>query len=217
MSGPARTDWQAAPASGAAHPAERLADDAIHVWWLGAARREDDVSARRLVARYAGLAVEAMRWQLGEHGKPELPGSGLAFNLSHSGATTLLALARNTVVGVDVEHPRRIARRRALLARCFTPAERARIEAAPDPDAALLRHWAAKEAVVKAIGRGIAYGLHNIELAPAAGDELVLARLEGPAGPHVRWRLAGVALGEGAYGALAWDGPVRRIECYRGD
>ena len=93
----------------------------------------------------------------------------------------------------------------------------ARIEAAPDSDAALLRHWAAKEAVVKAIGRGIAYGLHNIELAPADGDELVLARLEGPAGPHVRWRLAGVALGDGAYGALAWDGPVRRIECYRGD
>ena len=62
MSGPVRRDWQAAPASGAAHPAEQLADDAVHVWWLGTARREDDLSARCLVARYAGLPVDAMRW-----------------------------------------------------------------------------------------------------------------------------------------------------------
>lgn len=207
--------WQAPPTD-AAHPAERLDEDVIHVWWLGSARRDDDLTARALVARYAGLAEAAMQWQHGEHGKPELAHSDLGFNLSHSGATTLVVLARKAMVGVDVEHPRRIARRRALLARCFTPAEQARIEGAADSDAALLRHWAAKEAVVKAIGRGIAYGLHKIELAPGPGDELLLARLEGPAGPHTRWRLAGVALGDGAFGAVAWDGQPRRIECYLG-
>jgi 4'-phosphopantetheinyl transferase len=216
MGGPLRAEWQTAPESGAVHPAEHLADDAIHLWALGTSRREDDLSARRLVARYAGITVEEMHWQVGEHGKPALADSPLVFNLSHSGSTTLLALARNVALGVDVEHPRRIARRRALLARSFTAAERTRIEGSADVDAALLRHWAAKEAVVKAIGRGIAYGLHNIELAPADDDDLVLARLEGPAGPHTRWRVAGVALGDGAFGALAWDGAARRIECYRG-
>lgn len=216
MSAAPPSPWQT-PDRGATHPADTLAADSIHLWWLGGGCREDELSAAGLVARYAGVPMAAMQWRRGEHGKPELPDSDLAFNVSHSGSTTLLALARNAMLGVDVEHPRRIARRRALLARCFTPAEQARIEGAAESDSVLLRHWAAKEAVVKAIGRGIAYGLHKIELAPATDQELALARLEGPAGPHTRWRLAGLALGDGAFGALAWDGPARRIECFRVD
>jgi 4'-phosphopantetheinyl transferase len=197
-------------APGAAHPSRHLGGDEIHVWRLSAGRRSGDLSVHGLLARYAGCGEHELGLAVGPHGKPTLPDAGLRFNLSHSGAHTLLALARGAEVGVDLEHPRRVQRRGALLQRCFTAGEQARL--AGSDDTRLLRYWAAKEALVKAIGRGIAYGLNRIEIDEDAHGVLRIARIDGSAGPAQRWCLAGLpAAAADGFAAVAWESPSRRL------
>ncbi|HET9482443.1 MAG TPA: 4'-phosphopantetheinyl transferase superfamily protein [Xanthomonadales bacterium] len=198
----------------AAAPAPVLGAEAVHLWLLDARARSTVVDA--LLAAYAG--VDAVTLAHDAHGKPLLPaqdhgGPTLHFNLAHSGERLLLAVG-HADLGVDLEHERRIRRRDALLARCFTPREQAAIRGAADPQAALLGAWTAKEAVVKAIGRGIAYGLKKIELA-LDGNAPQLDTLEGPAAPASAWTLATFVPEPGYRAALAVRGTLGSVSAYR--
>jgi len=186
-------------------------DPAIHVWLLRAAR--NDPRLRHLVGRYAGVSPESIETRIGPHGKPYLHDHFLRFNVSHSGDWSVVALARDVEVGVDLEHARRVRRRTALIERCFTTAERGRLLAAGDRG--LLRYWAAKEALVKAIGRGIAYGLKQIEIGEQACGRLVIQSLAGPAAPAQRWQLVGLDAGEDGFAALAYEGVERPLLFFR--
>lgn len=186
-------------------------DPSIHLWLLRGGR--DDPRVHALVARYAGCAAESLVPCIGPHGKPYLDGHRLRFNLSHSGDWTVLALAWSVELGVDLEHARRVRRRTALLERCFTTAEQARL--ASGGDRALLRYWAAKEALVKAIGRGIAYGLKQIEVGEHPDGRLAVVALGGPAAPAARWQVCGFDPGEDGFGALAYEGPERPVLGFR--
>jgi hypothetical protein len=114
-------DWPYVAGDSPQHPASALDASSVHLWLLRAER--GDPAVRALLARYTGLAPEALAVDIGAHGKPALRGVDLAFNLSHSGAHTLLAVARGCALGVDLEHRRRVRRRSALLERCFGQAE----------------------------------------------------------------------------------------------
>lgn len=183
----------------------------IQLWRLDAVAAH--ASRDRILAAALGGTGSALPIRTDAFGKPDLLHAGIGFNLAHSGAVALLALAAGLALGVDVEQRRRIRRRQALLARCFGPAERDAIAAANDPEAALLRCWAAKEAVVKAIGRGIAYGLTAIELALDADGWPRLARLDGPAAAP-DWQLTAFEPAPEHVAALAWRGGSRHLACY---
>lgn len=203
-----------APASDPLAPAFRappLDAHTIHVWLLPHAG--ETTRQRALLAAYAGVSAVELAPAL--HGKPRLARGDLEFNLSHSGAHALLALARGTPVGVDLERrERRVAREAALIARCFDVDEAAAIARAEDPRDALLRAWCAKEALVKAIGRGIAYGLRRVRLTWADGEPR-LAALEGPASASGPWRIAMLDPAPGYRAALAYAGASRGIIGFR--
>jgi len=81
------------------------------------------------------------------------------------------ALAGVPIVGVgvdavDLERMRRVlARRPRLEERCFSPAERAHAHRGPDPAPSLAARFAAKEAVMKALGVGLwRFGLRDVEV-----------------------------------------------------
>src|SRR3954468_14605840 len=107
---------------------------------------------RILLGRYLNDDPAALRFTAGPQGKPRLdPPQELQFNVSHSGGAGLIAVA-GTDVGIDVE---KIAPRNdlpGLAKRVFTVSER---EAISGEDLAFYRHWVAKEAFVKATGRGV--------------------------------------------------------------
>jgi len=196
---------------GTVHPADSFAAGMVDAWRLVAARGAPAV--RALIARYAGQDPGTLALVAGRHGKPQVAVGPLRFNLSHSGGTTLLAFALDVEVGIDVEHARVLRRREALLARCFTPAEQATLRVAPDPDAALLAAWTAKEALVKAVGRGLAYGLGRVEL--GLGDAFpALRSLSGPAGPAACWRLRELPPVPGAAAALAHADAALALRCF---
>lgn len=78
-------------------------------------------------------------------------------------------------IGTDIVHIPRIASSitqygDTFLNRCFTPAERARADARPDATAAYARLYAAKEALLKALGTGMRDGLswHDFSILPDA-------------------------------------------------
>ena len=131
-------------------------------------RTRDNI--RRLKAevlgRALGCAPAEVKFRYGAHGKPGLAGSDLRFNISHSGALAVIALAR-VEVGVDVELPRP-RRSDAIARRFYTPGEIERLFAHADPERradAFFRLWTCKEAFLKATGEGLSRSTRSYEIA----------------------------------------------------
>jgi 4'-phosphopantetheinyl transferase len=170
----------APPRSPAAHPAPRPGE--VHVWRVEVGEDDPRAAARRalasILADYLGGAGAA-ELEVGEDGKPRLardPGR-LSFNLSHSGALALVAVApAGTDVGVDVERlrPRRDLRR---LAERWLPAADAVTVATAGEDereAVFYAAWTRHEARVKCTGAGLA--------GPPPGPEVIARQMEIDAG-----------------------------------
>jgi 4'-phosphopantetheinyl transferase len=89
------------------------------------------------------------------HGRPRLPGTGLAASISHSGDRVAVALTGSVPVGVDVEQVRPIG-----------IAEMAGHVLAADESAATLAeffcYWSRKEAMIKATGDGLRMPLPKV-------------------------------------------------------
>jgi 4'-phosphopantetheinyl transferase len=121
---------------------------------------------RSLLGGYLGTDPRALRFVLGEHGKPALADVGgeradVRFNLSHSGGVALYAFALGRGVGVDVELVRRPLGDVVQLAARMLGEDAARRLRALDGDARereFLRLWTRHEALVKCHGTGIGAG-----------------------------------------------------------
>ena len=119
-------------------------------------------ATRRFLGRYLGNDPATLVIDEEEFGKPVLRGREIEFNASHSGDLVALAFAKKTAVGVDVEHRRRLTDTLALARRYFSAEEVAIVERAADAGDAFFAIWTAKEAIVKASGKGIGTGdLHG--------------------------------------------------------
>jgi 4'-phosphopantetheinyl transferase len=176
---------------------------------------------RIVLARYTGVAPDRLVFTLGPSGKPGLDG-GPAFNLTHTGDLLLVALAPEGALGVDAEEGRRLRDLEGLANRIFTREEREELFAVPPGparEAAFLRGWTRKEAVVKAMGRGISLPLQQIsvELLRSEGSLLrwmdpLLA--EEPEGNPTGWTVvdAGRAAPSPGAAAVAWDRPISSLE-----
>jgi 4'-phosphopantetheinyl transferase len=125
-------------------------------------------SLRQLIGRYTDSEPRSLRFITGEHGKPAVAGGGIHFNASHSGDLVVLAFARETPVGVDVEHIRPMPDALNIARRFFSPDETARLEAATTVEEEFFTIWTAKEAVVKGIGKGLSAGLDSFTVPPSA-------------------------------------------------
>jgi 4'-phosphopantetheinyl transferase len=196
--------------------AEPLQADEIHVWRLCRPKGAGREPLLALLARYLAVTPAEVRLVEGEHGRPALDaihGNAFDFNWSHSGEQAVVGLARGISPGIDLE--RRRARANALeIARRFFTAGEADWLGTLDADerpAAFLELWTAREAVLKALGRGLAFGLDRLSFRHDAG-RLVLKRLDGD--DPAAWQLHRLDLGTDAFVALAWRGAARRIRLF---
>lgn len=126
-------------------------------------------------------------------------------NWSHSGDGLLVALAQGVRVGVDIERERPRPRAVALAQRYFTVEEAAWLGATAETerDRAFLRLWCAKEAVLKAHGHGLAFGLHRLRF-EARDDALRLVACDEALGRPAQWQLHELTPAPGYLGMLAW-------------
>ena len=176
----------------------------------------ESLPLRRLLASYLDCVIGQVRMERDEHGKPRLVEAPLEFNLSHSGGRLLVALSRAQSLGVDLETPRRDRPVLELARRWFDPLEATALAALPEAErqATFLRQWSCKEAVLKALGRGIGFGLDRVAFdMDAAGNTLRLRRLDGESTPAA-WHIVRLHPATGCVGALAWRGLARTIRAW---
>ena len=157
---------------------------------------------RQVLARYVAAPPEALRFCYGAHGKPALASSRSApcFNLSHSAGLAALAIA-GCDVGVDIEAVRPVDS--AVAERFFSAGENAALRGLRGVDwrDAFYRCWTRKEAMVKALGKGLSLRLASFDVSVARSAPLLL-RLEGCRDPS-QWSLVDGALPRGLIGAIA--------------
>ncbi|HEX6833777.1 MAG TPA: 4'-phosphopantetheinyl transferase superfamily protein [Rudaea sp.] len=197
-----------------------LGDD-IHLWLLPWSRLEgktaESPAVRARLADYLGTTSDALRIDYDVHGKPRIIGHALEFNASHSADRLLIAVSRGQPLGVDIETNRRERPWIELARRFFTPDETAALQsAAPAAQRGIfLALWSCKEAVLKAHGTGIRFGLQRVEFSlDDRGAVAALRAIGAEAGQAAQWNVIGLAPDTGSVGALAWHGPARRVRAF---
>ena len=182
---------------------------------------------RQVLGDCLGRDAEQVALATGPHGRPMLApgppggggagaaasgnaGPGLGFSASHAGGWLLVAVARGVQPGVDIEALAPRPNALAIARRYFTAAEAAGLEALQggERERAFYRLWVAREAVLKAIGRGLAFGLDRLRI-DADPVTPTLEWLDGD--DAAAWQLRWLDVPEGCVGALAWRGEPRRI------
>lgn len=140
----------------------------------------------------------------GAHGKPRVRGTSLEMSISHSGQRVAVAFAWDVPVGVDIEDlvpPRADA---SLIARVLSAEEQAALAAVADDEhnAAFLRYWTRKEAILKATGYGLAVDLQAVTVsAPGQPPRMTGWTADRPLERPVC--LSDLDLGEGHVAAVA--------------
>ena len=178
----------------------------IQVWLAPYARgQRGETFASGILA--ATLDGSTPRIERDARGRPQLGGEHARFdiNWSHSGELLLLALGEAVEVGVDVEFLRPRPHAMELAQRFFHPDETARLLALPEAAQApaFVRLWCAKEAVLKAHGHGISFGLEKLVLAERDGT-LQLVACDPALGQPADWHLHEWEPQAGYRAVLAW-------------
>lgn len=169
------------------------------------------IALREILGAALGIAPAAVEFNRESSGRTTLAGSRtLHFSLSHAHELALIALGHTHAIGVDLEYRRPVPELAAVLRDVFTQREQDYV-ADLDPaeaELALLRGWTRKEAVVKALGRGIeAMGQVEVTLEATAPTLLAL-----DAAPAPDWSIADLGLHAPYVGALAVRGRPAHYE-----
>ncbi|MGH8190570.1 MAG: 4'-phosphopantetheinyl transferase family protein [Rhodanobacteraceae bacterium] len=211
----------ASPESAAA----RLDAEAIHLWRIPYVASQRRTPLLELLGAYLGKPASEVTLAENHHGKPSLtevhgnPASApsLEFNWSHSGDYALIALSRATPLGVDIERLDKKLRVVEIARRFFDQGEAEVVASLTPPtrEHAFIALWCAKEAVLKAAGEGLSFGLARLAFERRAEFDWQPAHLDAALGRADEWRLIGFAAAAGYRGALAWRGGSRTIAAFR--
>ena len=146
------------------------------------------------------LPPDRLRFVVNAYGKPGLGnGAQIEFNVSHAGCYALIALSTSGLVGVDIEREDRGIDAQNLAAYVFSPLERRHALQTPKD---FIRHWVAKESVLKAVGFGISEHLQSVSILPRDDEAYEIAH-HFPEWPEIQaWRLP---VPNGYVGALAFE------------
>ena len=126
---------------------------------------------RSIIAGYIGCEPQDLAFSKEKrYHKPYLIGPSrgrdIQFSLSHSGDITLVAVSRESAVGIDVELVRKIPDAKQIIESFFSVDER-RFFASLSPidfDENFFVYWTSKEAFLKATGEGLSYPLDKFSV-----------------------------------------------------
>lgn len=161
---------------------------------------------RQILGAYLETPPEGITFQYSARGKPLLVrNSEIGFNVSHSEGLSVLAVAREYGLGVDVEWIRPDVEAAALAERFFSADERMRLLrfSGEELTQAFFRCWTRKEAYIKATGDGLSLALDSfdVSLEPDAASALLGTRPD--ATEAQRWIVSDLHLANGYAAALA--------------
>lgn len=175
---------------------------------------------RMTLARYTGIDPRNLQFEYSSHGKPSLAGvESLQFNVAHSGGLALIAVAKEGLVGVDVEARRRDFAGQRIADRFFSAREAGALRNLPidQQEQAFLNCWTRKEAYIKARGDGLSCPLDSFDVTLAPGEPAKLLHVKNDPDEATRWNLRALPLGEGYTAAVAVRGTFNLICCWDWD
>ena len=190
---------------------------AEYVWQFGQVRvwllphvpgTRGEPQARELLARELGGTPQGLPLTRDERNRPWLIGELAHYGTgwSHSGGHLLVGLGEGARLGVDLERQRPRKQMREVIRRFFHPQEVSWLDGLDDTvcEHWFFRVWCVKEAILKAHGQGISFGLHRLQLAPGADGALHLRWCDPELGEAARWHLHEWQATGQFRAALAW-------------
>lgn len=177
-------------------------------WRAHAHGQPTDPVAREWLAAQLGVTPATLGLGREPRGRPRLGPPQTAFDCSwsHSGDGLLIALGEGVEIGADCERVHARPRALELARRFFTGPEHdwlAAFDAGPARDLAFLRLWCAKEAVLKAHGHGLSFGLEKLRYLEGERG-LHLVECDPRLGAASDWSLHEFVPAPGYVAALAW-------------
>lgn len=116
---------------------------------------------RIIVARYLNCLPESLQFKKGLYNKPYVGNpADFHFNVSYSGDLVLIGVA-NEAIGVDIEYISSTLEYRELVEGVLSSEERCFLLSSPTPREEFLKLWTRKEALLKAVSRGLGDDLKN--------------------------------------------------------
>lgn len=175
---------------------------------------------RAILARYLSAPPGQLQFHYNPYGKPSLAadaGSGLDFNVSHSHSLALLAFARGSALGVDVERLRADAAERQIAERFFSAHEVSALCGLPSAQQprAFFDCWTRKEAYVKARGEGLSFPLAEFDVSLRPDEPAALLRVRGDAQEAGRWTLRALDVAPDYAAALVTEGHIRHVKTWQ--
>jgi 4'-phosphopantetheinyl transferase len=173
---------------------------------------------RTILAGYLASDPKGLSFSYSQKEKPslgpDLAGSGINFNVSHSAGIALLAFTRRREIGIDVEQVRRDFDVEAIAKRFFSPREQEQLAALTNEQGfeAFFRCWTRKEAYIKATGEGLSLPLHQFDVSIAAEDRDALLCTRPDNSEAALWLLRDIPAGPGYVAALCVGGREWRLK-----
>lgn len=167
---------------------------------------------RVILGHYLACPPDELRFDYNPYGKPSLApnfrNSTIQFNLSHSHALVLYAIAENRKVGIDVELIRPIDNLMGIAKSFFSPNETAELRSLSDEmkPRGFLNCWTRKEAYIKAKGRGLSIPLSQFDVSLLPDEEAALLRTEWNPEEARHWAIRDLPFVPGYAAALVAEG-----------
>lgn len=177
---------------------------------------------RFILSRYLRTDPSKIQFGYSAYGKPFLISSSnqvdISFNVSHSDELALYVLTLSREIGVDVELIRQQVEYNQIVARFFSPLERALFHALPVKlrAKAFFACWTRKEAYIKAQGAGLSLPLDSFAVSLTPGDQAQLLYVEGKPDEAALWSFQEISVGNEYQAALAVYGRGLRLSWWNG-
>ena len=173
---------------------------------------------RNLLGYYLDLEPHQLQFCYGSHGKPALKTSDLLhFNLSHSQDLALYAFTRDRQIGIDLEYIRHIPGLDQIVTQFFSARERATFLALPSIQqlAAFFHGWTCKEAILKALGDGLALPLNQVDVSLLPDRPARLFSINGDRSAAERWLLQSFIPAPDYVASVAVEGRDWKVKCWQ--
>jgi len=173
---------------------------------------------RELLGEYLNCSPRRIEFDYNTYDKPTLkPQSKLKFNVSHSGQMALLAFNWGDEIGVDIEDSTREIEIDVVAKHFFSPNEVTTLTALPlsEQQTTFFNCWTRKEAIIKALGTGLAFPLNQFEVSMKIGSPARLLATHWDPEEAANWYMASFSPAENYIGAFAVRAKVKDLRLWQ--
>ncbi len=176
---------------------------------------------RKALAHMLKQTPEAFEFEYTASKKPYLSrkyaNKVISFNASHSHGQALVAVSVGRNIGIDIERIRAGVKYEKLAQRFFSEAEYTALMQCPPEQrlSAFYAIWTRKEAFVKAVGKGIAFGLSEFDVNVDPHQPPVMLATRWDPKDASKWLMATIKTEAGYMATVVTDGPEFQLRLWQ--